>query len=174
MTDNTRPDHSRIVVVLRKAAHIWTNSRTVEFVLMIACGFVLVGVGLTLVEITTGHSQTMGEPPVVIQVELVNGTDDPELAGQVAQRLKSVSGPNVKIEIALTRRIEWVAVRRSVLISRVHDLFAARLLAKEIGMDESEVVFKTKPGGDDRITVTLVMGADISDMLSAQLPSKES
>ncbi len=117
-----------------------------------------------------GVSKTADAPTYLIRLQVVNGTDTPAVAAEVTRALSHYADSVLEIQIAGTMDFDLKKVEKSFIISREKDESAAKELAKLLGLDPSETMYKPLEFNEKHITVTLVLGEDAP---SLKLPNKE-
>jgi hypothetical protein len=132
------------------------------FEILIAAAFVAVFLYVlsVAIKVTTGVSRTIDPPNHRIRLQVLNGCGEPGLAARVSDQLAGYTDPELEIKIVDTDDFDIAEVPKSFLISRDEDTDAARKLAKELGLDPSDIIVKPLENNYRHISVTLVLGLD--------------
>jgi hypothetical protein len=133
--------------------------RAFDLALVIAAAAVLVYTVSVVNQVASGYSAEEPTPRHVIRLAVVDATDDGKLVGSVKQEIRALSDMELSVEIVETATFDVRSVERSFIISRQENLTAARLLAKRLGLDPSEVEYKPLVNNRKHVTATLVLGS---------------
>ena len=125
------------------------------------------------VRITRGVSRTVQTPEHSIRLEVLNGCAKAGIATEAAGYLKDYKDENIEIAIIRIGDFDLTKVARTLLIARDKDKAAAKHLARVLGIDESEVVYRPMENNYQQVSVTLVIGEDYVPRPLAEISYKE-
>jgi hypothetical protein len=127
-----------------------------------------------MVLLTVGITNEKPAPQHLATVEIVNASGTARNSSLVKDKLEKVSRESIDILVVRTERLEYKNIGSSLVISRSEDTELAELIAKIVGLKESEVVYRPPVENDMSPSVTLVLGEDIEQVLNPEKPTKES
>ncbi len=127
-----------------------------------------------MVRLTAGITSEKPTPQHWATVEIVNASGITHNSALVKGQLESISQENIEILVIRTERLEYKNIGKSLVISRSEDTELAEMIAKIVGLDESEIVYRPPFENDMSPSVTLVLGEDIGQVLNPEKPTKES
>ncbi len=119
------------------------------------------------VKVTRGVSRTEATPERVLRLEILNGCSEAGIAGQAAQILGNFKDEKLEIIVIGTGDFDLRRVARTFIVSREKDRTAAEYLARLMGIDDSEVIYKPLENNYRQVSATLVLGEDYA---AAMLP----
>ncbi|MCB2229753.1 LytR C-terminal domain-containing protein [bacterium] len=146
------------------------KSRYLEILIAVAFVVLLVYVVSVTLQVARGISQTIEPPTHVIRLQVLNGCGVPKLAAQMADKLSGYTDRDVRISVVDTDNFDLVAVDSTFVISRDRDMTAAVVLARKLGLDDSQVTYDKLDNNYRHVSVTLVVGAD-HDRLTIPQPA---
>ena len=91
----------------------------------------------------------------------------------VAGAVANYRDADIEIEIASRDRFSIREVNESMVVSRLEDMTAARLLAAKLGLDPDAVVYQPLENNRDHASATLILGADYQRIASVTPTSEE-
>ena len=144
--------------------------KRVKFVkyLGIGVGSVLLIVLLYLLASTLtvagGISRVIDRPTHLVRLQIVNGSSVRGLAREVAKRLSDYADSVLEVRVVDAVDFDLRGLPRSFVISREQDKTAAALLAKKLGLDPSEVVYRPLEHNSRQVSATLVIGKNYESM----------
>ena len=127
-----------------------------------------------MVQITAGVSNEKPAPELVASVEIINASGIAQISKQVTEKLETTGQNKIEIIVVKAERLEYKNIAKSLIISRDENMELAEFVAKALGLNESEVVFRRAHENDMSPSVTLVLGQDIQQVLNPEKPTKES
>jgi hypothetical protein len=139
-------------------------NRVLEVVIGTAFVVVLIYVISVTVKVTKGVSKTIETPGHAIRLQVLNGCGVRGLATKTADGLSGYRDSDIEIMVVDTDNFSVREVPRSFLISRDEDKTAAAILAQKLGLDVSEIVYRTLENNYRHVSVTLVLGKDHEDL----------
>ncbi len=107
-----------------------------------------------------GFSREVETPDHLVRLHIVNGSSIKGLGREVAGNLDGFVDKELEVEVVRTETFDMTNLPRTLVISRVADTRAARLLARRLGLDPSNVVFEPLEHNTELISATLVLGQD--------------
>jgi hypothetical protein len=111
-----------------------------------------------------GISRVIDRPTYLVRLQVVNGSGVRSLTGEVTKRLSDYADSVLELRIVETVDFNLRELPRSFVISREQDKTAAALLAKKLGLDPSEVVYRPLEHNNRQVSTTLVLGKDYKSM----------
>ena len=127
-----------------------------------------------MVKITAGVSNEKPAPEQVATIEIINASGIAQIGKQVTEKLESSEQDKIEIIVVNSERLEYKKIAKSLIISREENTETAEFIAKTLGLEESEVVFRPSIENDMAPSVTVVLGEDIQLIMNPEKPSKES
>jgi len=118
-----------------------------------------------MIRITAGIAEHVEAPEILVRVELIDATGH-NRASQLAGELKALSDAEIDIEVVSIGAFDSHQVRNSFIVSRETDLGAAKKLAGKIGLDESQVLYRSAIADGLAVTHTVVIGDDFESLLA--------
>lgn len=133
---------------------------------IVGATFIVILVYLVMVSfrITAGISQTLTGADHRIRLQVLNGCGVDGLARRTMEGLSGYNDGEIEIKVVDTDNFELHEIPHSFIISRESDVDAARLLARSLGLDPSDVTYQPLEHNDHHISVTLVLGEDYGTM----------
>ncbi len=107
-----------------------------------------------------GFSREVETPDHLVRLHIVNGSSIKGLGREVAGNLDGFVDKELEVEVVRTETFDMTNLPRTLVISRIADTRAARLLARRLGLDPSNVVFEPLEHNTELISATLVLGQD--------------
>ncbi len=143
--------------------------------LLLGAAFVvtLVLVIMTTVKISRGVTRTVETPEHFIRLQVLNATAVSNLESKMAAYLDSFRDADIEIKVVDRSNFDLRKVDRSFIISRESDKSGAELLARTIGLDPSEIVYRPLENNTEQISATLVLGEDYQNVKLPPKPDKE-
>lgn len=120
-----------------------------------------------------GISKVVDTPTHLVRLQIVNGSSVKGLAQRLGNQLSDYADPDLEIKVVDMVDFDLRKLPKSFVISRDRDKTAARVLAGKIGLDPSEVTFKTLEHNYRQVSVTLVLGGDYESMRLPRTIGKE-
>jgi len=133
--------------------------KILDLTLIVAAVVVLVYTVTVVNKVVSGYSMEEPTPRHIIRLAVVDATQDGRLMPSVTRDIEALSDPELSVEIVETAIFDVRSVERSFIISRQENLTAARLLAKRLGLEPSEVEYKPLVNNRKHVTATLVLGS---------------
>jgi hypothetical protein len=149
------------------------STKYLEIAIVVTFFVVLVYVGSMTVRITTGVSKTIENASHTVRLQVLNGCGIPGAANVIADKLTGYKDNELEIKIVDTDNFDVRKVSETFIISRLEDKSTAQLLAQKIGLDPSEVTYKTLENNYRHVSATLVLGEDYKDVLLTSKTAKE-
>jgi len=111
-----------------------------------------------------GISRVINRPTHLVRLQVVNGSGVKGLTREVAKRLSDYTDSVLELRVVDTVNFDLRGLPKSFVISREQDKTAAALLAKKLGLDPSEVVYRPLEHNSRQVSATLVVGEDYKSM----------
>ncbi len=111
-----------------------------------------------------GVSRVIDRPTHLVRLQVVNGSGVRGLAREVIKRLSDYADSVLELQVVEAVDFNLRELPKSFVISREQDKTAAALLAKKLGLDPSEVVYKPLEHNSRQVSATLVVGKDYESM----------
>ena len=111
-----------------------------------------------------GVSRVIDRPTHLVRLQVVNGSGVRGLARKVIKRLSDYADSVLELQVVEAVDFDLRELPRSFVISREQDKTAAALLAKKLGLDPSEVVYRPLEHNSRQVSATLVVGKDYKSM----------
>jgi hypothetical protein len=111
-----------------------------------------------------GVSRVIDRPTHLVRLQVVNGSGVRGLAREVIKRLSDYTDSVLELQVVEAVDFNLMELPRSFVISREQDKTAAALLAKKLGLDPSEVVYRPLEHNSRQVSATLVVGKDYESM----------
>ncbi len=127
-----------------------------------------------MVQITAGVSNEKPSAEHVATVEIINASGIAQISQQVTEKLEEAEQSRIEIIVVKAEKLEYKNMAKSLVISRDEDTELAEFVARAMGLEESEVVYRSSRENDMSPSVTLVLGEDIEQVLNPAKPNKES
>ncbi len=143
--------------------------RYLDILLGVAFLVTLVLVVMVTVRISRGVTRTVQTPAHFIRLQVLNATNIANLDAKMAKYLDGYRNAEVEIRVVDKSNFDLRNVPRSFIIGRENDRAAAELLARTVGLDPSEVVYRPLEDNTRQVSATLVLGDDYQ---MVKLPSK--
>jgi len=137
-----------------------TLRRVLDSFLLTVLAVVAVYLVLLAVQVSRGYSQTESSPDRLLRLQIVDGSGEAGLTRRARQLLKERSDGELAVEVVESKRFDRHEVARTFLIAREEDRSTAELLARRLGLDPEEVIYRPLDNNRRYVTVTLVLGAD--------------
>ena len=147
--------------------------RIARIVIAIAAVVVLVYLAMIGTRIASGVSEMVPMPAESVRVQVLTVDAGEELAAEIGKWLKAQADSSFAIDVVETDRYELRSAARTLIVSRIEDETAARMLANRIGLDPSEVIYKPLEHNTNQATATLIVGSDFDRIRSLQQTTKE-
>jgi hypothetical protein len=129
--------------------------------------------GTFAVRVTRGVSKTIETPAHLIRLEILNGCSQAGIASRAQKILSEYTDENLEIKVVSTGDFDLRKTKKTFIIAREKDKNAIELLAKTLGLDQSEVIYKPIEHNYQQISATLVLGEDYDSVITLDLLSKE-
>lgn len=127
-----------------------------------------------MVRLTAGITSEKPAPEQLVTVEIVNASGLAQNSALVKGKLENIRQEDFEILVVKMERLEYKNIGRSLVISRSADTRPAEFVARSMGLNESEIVYRPSLENDMSPSVTLVLGEDIQQVLNPEKPTKES
>ena len=111
-----------------------------------------------------GISRVLDRPTHLVRLQVVNGSGVEGLTREVAKRLSDYADSVLEVRVVDAVDFDLRGLPRSFIISREQDKTAAALLAKKLGLDPSEVVYRPLEHNSLQVSATLVIGKNYESM----------
>ncbi|MEW6412581.1 MAG: LytR C-terminal domain-containing protein [Candidatus Zixiibacteriota bacterium] len=147
--------------------------RILQMGLVLVFFVVVLFVGTFAVRVTRGVSKTIDAPAHMIRLEILNGCSQAGIASRAGKILTEYADPNLEIKVIATGDFDIRKVTKTFVIAREKDKTASKLLARTLGLDQSEVLYKPMENNYRQISTTLVLGEDHDSVITLDLLSKE-
>ncbi len=144
--------------------------KRVKFVkyLVIGVGSILLIVLLyqltSTLTVAGGISRVIDKPTHLVRLQVVNSSGVKGLMREVAKRLSDYADSMLEVRVVDMVDFDLRELPRSFVISREQDKTEAALLAKKLGLDPSEVVYRPLEHNNRQVSATLVVGKDYESM----------
>ncbi|RKX27667.1 MAG: hypothetical protein DRP45_00485 [Candidatus Zixiibacteriota bacterium] len=139
--------------------------RACDAVIVLSLVAVTVYVASLVIKVNTGYSRTVDTPDRIVRLQIVNGSGNNRLVGQIMSHTEDWSDLEMAVEVVETEEFDRSEIVHTFVISRLEDLSDSRLLAERIGLDPDEVIFKSLEHNSKQIAATLVLGTDAEECL---------
>ena len=137
--------------------------------------YLVIGVGSTLLivllyqltstlTVAGGISRVIDRPTHLVRLQVVNGSGVKGLTREKIKRLSDFADSVLEVRVVDMVDFDLRELPRSFVISREQDKTAAALLAKKLGLDPSEVVYRPLEHNSRQVSATLVVGKDYESM----------
>lgn len=132
-------------------------SMVLALVILVVSGFYT---GLYGMRLAYGLTLQEEPPKYTVRLQLINATGRATIDPESLRRLTRSSEKALDIKIVEQTRFDLREVPESFVLSRIPDLTAARLLARELGLDPGDVTYR--PLEDNRLlaSASLIVGRD--------------
>ncbi|MEW5994498.1 MAG: hypothetical protein AB1744_08895, partial [Candidatus Zixiibacteriota bacterium] len=90
--------------------------------------------------VAAGISAEIDVPDYLVRLQIVNGSGSKGLEKEAAGMLSEFADPRLEIEIVGMEELAWQDLPQTFVVSRVKDKTAAKLLARRLGLDPSDVI----------------------------------
>jgi hypothetical protein len=107
-----------------------------------------------------GISRVIDKPTHLVRLQVINGSSVRGLTREMVKRLSDYADSVLEVRVVDTVDFDLRELPRSFVISREQDKTAATLLAKKLGLDPSEVVYRPLEHNNRQVSTTLVVGKD--------------
>jgi hypothetical protein len=111
-----------------------------------------------------GISRVIERPTHLVRLQVVNGSGVKGLTRKAAKGLSDYADYALEVQVVDVVDFDLRELPRSFVISREQDKTAAALLAKKLGLDPSEVVYRPLEHNSRQVSATLVVGEDYKSM----------
>jgi len=148
-------------------------SRIARIVIAVAAVVVLVYLVTIGTRFATGVSEMAPTPVQSVRVQVLTVDAGAESAVEIGKWLEAQADSSFAIDVVETNRYELRSAARTLIVSRIEDKTAARMLAHRIGLDPSEVIYKPLEHNTNQATATLIVGSDFDRIVSLQQTTKE-
>ena len=111
-----------------------------------------------------GISRVIDRPTHLVRLQVVNGSGVKGLMREVSKRLSDYADSVLEVRVVDVVDFDLRKLPRSFVISREQNKTAAALLAKKLGLDPSEVVYRPLEHNSRQVSATLVVGKDYESM----------
>jgi len=128
---------------------------------------------LFLIRVNTGLSKTLDVPSHVVRLQVVNASAEKAWLDRLVGSLSSCSEPDMEIQVVARDNFNTREVPHTMLVSRLENLRAAKLLAGKLGLNPALVFYKPLEHNRDYVTATLLIGRDYDKLDVAALLKKE-
>jgi len=147
--------------------------RYLELAIAVAFIVVVLFVASLTIKVTRGVTRTVEAPRYLVRLQVLNGCGESGLASRMSDYLDSYADQDLQIRVVDTDDFDTRPVHRSFIISREEDRTAARLLARRLGLNEAEVIYKAIENNYRQVSATLVLGTDYEAVRLPQVSNKE-
>ena len=134
--------------------------RYAEYLVAAVFAVVVFLAGTVAVKMFGGVSRTVAAPAHMVRLQILDSSQASGAVAGIAAFLEGVSDGDVEIRIVGVDAFDLRPVERSFLISREEDKTAATLLAREIGLEAADVVYRPLENNYQQVSATLVVGRD--------------
>ena len=107
-----------------------------------------------------GASRVTDRPMHLVRLQVISSNDTEERVQEVVKRLSNYADSVLEVVVVDTVAFDLRELPGSLVISREQDKTAATLLAKKLGLDPCEVVYRPLEHNSRRVSATLVVGDD--------------
>ncbi len=149
------------------------RSHAIELITGVILGFVIVYLVVFIIRVNSGFSRSIDTPSYVVRLQVVNGTAGKARSCELIDELATYRDTDLEIRIVARDEPDMREVPRSMVISRVANLSAARLLANKLGLDPGGVFYRPLEHNRDHVSVTLLLGQDYEKLVLSALSHKE-
>lgn len=126
--------------------------------------------GLYGIRLACGLTLQEEPPTYTVRLQLINATGRDTIDKQTLKRLTYNSGKGLDIKIVEETRFALREVSESLVLSRIPDLTAARLLARELGLDPDNVTYRPLEDNRRLASVSLIIGRDYKRIEQIEKP----
>jgi hypothetical protein len=142
-------------------------STVLALVVLVVAGYYA---GLYGIRLACGLTLQEEPPEYTVRLQLINATGQDTISSEVLRLLTGSAEKDLDIKIVEETRFDLREVPESFVLSRVPDLTAARLLARELGLDPGDVTYR--PLEDNRIlaSASLIVGLDYQRIEQVEKP----
>lgn len=142
-------------------------SIVLALVILVASGFYT---GLYGMRLAYGLTLQEEPPEYTVRLQLINATGRDTIDTETLRRLTRSSEKALDIKIVEETRFTLRDVPKSFVLSRIPDLTAARLLARELGLDPDEVAYRPLEGNRILASASLIAGRDYERIEKVEKP----
>jgi hypothetical protein len=115
---------------------------------------------LSTLTVIGGISRVIDRPTYLVRLQVVNGSSVKGPTREMVKKLTGYADSVLEVRVVDVVNFNIRELPKSFVISREQDKTAAALLAKKLGLDPSEVVYKPLEHNNRQVSATLVMGKD--------------
>lgn len=116
--------------------------------------------GLYGVRLAFGLTLEDKPPEYTVRLQLINATDSDSIDPETIRRLRGSAERALDIKIVEETRFDLREVQKSFVLSRIPDLTAARLLARDLGLDPGAVRYRRLEDNRKLASASLIVGSD--------------
>lgn len=121
---------------------------------------VVSAMGAIVYRVAAKVSTTADLPAHLVRLQVVEASGRGKLLSEVRKGLSGYSSGDLEIQIVETEKFNISEVQKTFIISRQKNKTAAKLLAKRLNLDASDVVYKPLENNLKQVSATLVLGTD--------------
>lgn len=110
------------------------------------------------------------EAPIIVRVQLLNGSGRPGLAGRIADRMAPLQVGRMRFDMIDVGNFDRTDIRRSFVINRHLDTQQMRAILRALNLGEVQTVDGVGSGNDLGVDMTLVLGSNVIEPSESALP----
>ena len=116
--------------------------------------------GLYGVRLASGLTLQDEPPKYSVRLQIINATTSDTIDPERMLRLRGSNEKGLDIKIVEETRFDLKEVQESFVLSRIPDLAAARLLARDLGLDPGDVRYRPLEDNRKLASASLIVGCD--------------
>jgi hypothetical protein len=141
--------------------------RLVELGIVVLFLIIAAYVASSMVQITKGYSQERTAVEYFVNLQILNGCGQAGVAGLITEQLEKTIRKPLTVRVVDAANFDNFNVDTTFIISRKADTTAAKLLARQLGLDE-DIAYRELEDNYMDIGATLVVGKDYHRLLTGQ------
>ena len=140
-------------------------ARALETVIVIGFGVALFYGASFALKATSGAASQRATPEISLRVQALNGCGVRGIGGKAADMLPQLAHLPLEVTVVDVGNFSVFDIEKSFVISRTENLNGAKLLARQLGLSEDDVVYHPLEDNYRSIHATLVVGKDFERIL---------
>jgi len=153
------------ISIKRHSPRARKHSLSLEMAILVIFALVVVYGASFAIKITHGFSKTVETPVQIVRLQILNGCGIGGAAGKIASAVPRLVKLPLEVQLVDYSNFDAYHVRNSFIISRDENLYAGKLLAGQLGLDEALVVYQPLEDNYRSISATLVLGDDYESII---------
>ena len=149
------------------------SERVFEITLIAVFIVVLMVISFQTIKITKGVAEVVETPSEIVRIQILFNSLQNEKADNIAEYLSNYKDAEIKFEVVDKSLFTIRDINETIIINRTNNPEISEKLADILGLDNDLIIQKILSENKKHITVTLVIGSNVENILSKIIKDEE-